>query len=115
MNCLKCGKETKDNQVFCEACLASMGQYPVKPDAAIHLPHTQPQPENKKQTLRRRALSLEEQLAQLKKLVRRLLWAVAVLLVVLGLTVGMLLHNILSEPETNTIGRNYTTMDSTAP
>lgn len=115
MNCLKCGKETKENQVFCETCLASMEQYPVKPDAVIHLPHVYTQPEAKKQTVRRRALSPEEQLVQLKKLVRRLLWAVAALVVVLGLTVGMLLYNIFSAPEANAIGRNYTTMGSTAP
>lgn len=115
MHCLKCGKETKDNQVFCEGCLASMEQYPVKPGTPVQLPHTEPRQTAKKQTARRPVRSQEEQLAFLKKLVVRLLLAMSVLLVLLALTVGMLLHNIFAKPDTNAIGRNYTTIGSTAP
>lgn len=114
MHCLKCGKETKDNQVFCEGCLASMEQYPVKPGTPVQLPNKEPQAA-KKQTSRRSAPSQEEQLAFLKKLVVRLLLAMSVLLVLLALTVSMLLHNIFAKPDTNSIGRNYTTIDSSAP
>ena len=39
MFCLKCGKETGSEQVFCNHCLESMEKYPVKPGARIHLPN----------------------------------------------------------------------------
>ena len=38
MNCMKCGVEIPEQQVFCDHCLQIMEQYPVKPDAHIHLP-----------------------------------------------------------------------------
>lgn len=115
MHCLKCGKETKDDQVFCEGCLASMEQYPVKPGTPVQMPHTEQRQVSKKQTSRRPALSQEEQIVFLKILVRRLLLVTGALLVLLALTVGMLLHNILAKPEAHAIGRNYTTIGSTAP
>ena len=39
MYCMKCGKEVKENQVFCDACLVIMEKYPVKPGTHIQLPH----------------------------------------------------------------------------
>ena len=37
MNCLKCGREIEDGQVFCEDCLIEMAKYPVKPGTAVLL------------------------------------------------------------------------------
>lgn len=31
MNCLKCGREIEEGQVFCNDCLVQMAKYPVKP------------------------------------------------------------------------------------
>ena len=47
MYCLKCGRDTKSEQVFCNDCLAVMDAYPVKPDTAIHLPKRDPQTASK--------------------------------------------------------------------
>ena len=38
MHCLKCGKQTKSEHVFCPGCLTVMEAYPVKPDVHIQLP-----------------------------------------------------------------------------
>lgn len=38
MNCLKCGREIEEGQVFCNDCLVQMAKYPVKPGTAVQLP-----------------------------------------------------------------------------
>ena len=38
MNCVKCGREIPEDQVFCEICLTEMENYPVKPGTAVHIP-----------------------------------------------------------------------------
>ena len=115
MGCLKCGKETKEEQVFCESCLTSMEQYPVKPGTPVQLPHAEEGHGAKKQTARRPAPKLEEQIATLQKLVRRLLWVTGILLLLLALTTGALVQNLFAAPDNNAIGRNYTTIGSTGP
>lgn len=108
MYCLKCGKETTDSQVFCDVCLQSMERYPIKPGTAVHLPHRGQPAAVKKQPHRKRSLTPEEQVVQLKGMVKRLVVALAVLSVVLCLATGMLVHNLLDEPSTPVVGRNYT-------
>lgn len=85
MRCIKCGKETQDNHVFCESCLVVMDHYPVKPDAAIHLPNRQEVTATKKTTQKKKALSPEEQVLRLKKANRRLhLWFWILLLLLIA-------------------------------
>ena len=38
MNCMKCGRETDDNNVFCQNCLLEMEKYPVQPGSVVLLP-----------------------------------------------------------------------------
>lgn len=38
LNCLKCGREIEEGQVFCNDCLVQMAKYPVKPGTAVQLP-----------------------------------------------------------------------------
>lgn len=84
MACLKCGKKTTDEQVFCPACLAVMEAYPVKPTMHISLPNRKDRTLPKRGGRKRRALSPEEQLALLKKRQNRLLSIIALLLLLLG-------------------------------
>ncbi len=111
MNCLKCGKKTKGNQVFCSDCLETMEAYPVKPDVHIQLPNRTRLPAVKKSWRKRKNLTKEEQLARLRIYVRRLVALVLLLTVLLCVTVAMLLHNVL-KPDTPDLGKNYT-VDST--
>lgn len=109
MYCLKCGKETTESHVFCDRCLDTMEKYPVKPETAVHLPHREMSVPVKKAPQRKRKLTAEEQVSMLKKTTRRLIAAVAVLCVILGLTTGLLVHNLLNrKPVTTVVGRNYT-------
>ena len=109
MNCLKCGAETPEDQVFCDHCLSVMEQYPVKPGTHIHLPKRPASSEPaKKPGKKKRSLSLEEQNALLRSKVLRLrLLAVilAFVICVVGSFLALSLYQQYSDPAT---GRNYT-------
>ena len=100
MACLKCGKKTADEQVFCPACLAVMEAYPVKPILHIQLPNHKERPLPKRSGRKRLALTLEEQLALLKKRQSRLLSLVALLLLLLGAIAFQQLFPLLFPNET---------------
>lgn len=111
MNCLKCGKETGEQDVFCSHCLEIMKQYPVKPGTAIILPQREADSQEKKPT-RRREASMNEQLLGHKKAIRWLLVTVCALLVALLFVSGMLLR--LLQEQDQQIGKNYTTTTTTS-
>ena len=71
MNCMKCGKETAQSQVFCDSCLEVMARYPVAPDTAFQLPQRKNLSADKK-ALRGKELSPKEALRKQQKLIRRL-------------------------------------------
>lgn len=112
MNCLKCGRKTSGNQVFCEDCLQMMQHYPVKPGTAIHLPRRDATFQEKKQHDRSREPSKEDTLLQLRRMTHFLTATIAVLSVLLLLTASMLIHTLDKEKPSSSIGRNYTTADS---
>lgn len=91
MNCLKCGKETVGNQVFCADCLEIMKNCPVKPGTPVHIPQRKPRPIDKKQGARQRNLSEGEQIIQYRKIIRWLTLTIAVLCGVLCLMVVLML------------------------
>lgn len=93
MYCLKCGKETKEHQVFCDSCLQVMDQHPVKPGTPIHLPHRSAHAAPKK--ARKRTLPPDEQIASLKKRSHRLTLFLLLALLALLLTVSALGYLIL--------------------
>lgn len=97
MYCLKCGKDTVGSQVFCDACLDGMSQFPVKPDTVVILPRREAQAFVKKQSPRKRPVPPEEQVVHLKKQLRHARFALAVLFLLLGLAAGMLAQHFLSE------------------
>lgn len=98
MKCMKCGREMESEQSFCTDCLLEMKKYPVKPDAHVHLPVRSQTAAARKQTIRRRNLSPEEQIRKLKK---RVLILSGMLIVTLGLLCAMVY------PTVNYFIRNY--------
>ena len=38
MSCIKCGKDTLGQDVFCKECLEVMADYPVKPGTPVLIP-----------------------------------------------------------------------------
>ena len=109
MNCMKCGVEIPENQVFCDHCLSVMKDYPIKPDAHIHLPKRESPAESPKRPARKkRNLTHEEQLSALRLKVLRLQLTAAILAFLLCIAsafLGLKLFEDLTKPDT---GRNYT-------
>ena len=92
MNCIKCGVKIPENQVFCDACLADMEQYPVKPDITVVLPHREEIPVSKKKSRKRTALPPEEQLRRVKSKLRLAHLTLAVVFICFLLVAAMLLQ-----------------------
>lgn len=112
MNCLKCGKETCNGQVFCPDCQQIMQQYPVKPGTAIHLPPRNYTSSDKRQHEKNRTPSQEDAVTQLRGMIHWLTAAIALLSVLLLLTASMLIHTLSKDNAPTMIGRNYTTANS---
>ena len=70
MFCLKCGRETEKETVFCDSCLEIMEKYPVKPGTHIHIPRREAVILPKKSS-RRKILPPEEQVLHLRRSLRR--------------------------------------------
>lgn len=116
MYCLKCGRETENEQVFCNGCLEVMEKYPVKPGTHINLPKRETAAVQKKSS-RRRVLKPEEQVIQLKRSLRRTrVFIVLLILAILG--AGLFgwryiqKRNVESEKEAP-IGQNFTVEPTT--
>lgn len=90
MNCTKCGREVPEGTVFCKKCLDVMKQYPVKPGTVVQLP--QRAAASPKKTVRKRQLPTEELVTVQRKTIRRLLAVIASLLLLLGLSVGLIFY-----------------------
>lgn len=116
MKCMKCGRDTADEQVFCQKCLEEMEKYPVRPGTVILLPRRRNEPAAKKATPRRKqTLPLEEQVRNLKRSVRRLVVTVVLLLILLGISGYFAVIHLL---ETETVllpGQNYSTIMDIVP
>lgn len=111
MNCLKCGRETPAEQVFCEECLLEMEKYPVKPGTVVLLPRGRDTVSTKK-IIKRRVLSTEEQLKAARKRIKALSVA---FLVMLLLALLMAYPSVLYlKSRQMKIGQNYTAIISTA-
>lgn len=91
MACMKCGKKTKEDQVFCTECLEVMEKYPVKRDIHIQLPNRPTTLPQKRTNRRRRNLPPEEQVIFLRGRIRRQNAAIVLLvLALLASLVGLL-------------------------
>lgn len=115
MNCMKCGVEIPENHVFCDHCLAVMEDYPVKPDAHIHLPKREDAAEAvKRNAKKKRTPSAEEKIAALRMKVLRLRLVVVILIFLLCIVSALfglrMYEDIYAQPAT---GKNYTIDTST--
>ena len=107
MNCMKCGREISDG-LFCTECLEEMDRYPVKPGVVIQLPRRKPDAAVKKTHARRRPLpSQEDQIRNLKKLVRRLVLVILIMLLLLGATGYFAAIHLMESDVVILPGQNY--------
>ena len=105
MNCMKCGRDTTGEHVFCDRCQSVMDRYPVKPGTAVHLPKRDDTP--RKPAPRKRTVPPEEQIQNLRRMLRRSRLFGIILLVALTLAALLLLREFAGD-ETPIIGQNYT-------
>ena len=109
--CIKCGKQVKDEQVFCDSCLQIMERYPVKPGTPVQLPN-RAAPALKKSVQRKKPLSVKQQNNRLRKALRWMTIALVVALVALTVTVSMLVHTVQERDMKGAIGKNYNTINT---
>ncbi len=109
MNCVKCGREIGEDQVFCEVCLEEMENYPVKPGTAIHIPSRTPEEPAKKHNKRKLILTPSEQVARLKKKVLRLRILAAALLLICGGLCFVVARTVEELDFQRLLGQNYHT------
>lgn len=113
MNCMKCGREISEDQVFCSDCLLDMEKHPVKPGTVVQLPKRQEVLSQKKGHFRP-VLTPEEQLRKLRKRVRRLSTALALTLLLLAAMAFYFAHHLRSHTQLRP-GQNYSAVITTEP
>ena len=111
MDCMKCGRETKNEQVFCQDCLRVMQRYPVQSGTVVFLPRRR-DPVVKK-TVKRHVVSSEEQIKMLRKQLMMLWLVLVVCIAAIMLMINPTLHYVLDEHVE--IGQNYSTVTTPSP
>ena len=110
MNCMKCGRETENEQVFCQDCLQVMEKFPVRPGTVVLLPRRR-EPSVIKKNIKRHVPSAEEQVKILRKRVLTLTLLLIMCIVAIVLMYKPTMHYVLDEHVE--IGQNYSTMTNT--
>lgn len=115
MNCMKCGREIEETQVFCAECLTEMEKYPVKPGTVVQLPARLTAVPVRKPARRRPQPAQEEQIKYLKKRVWILRFLLALTTALLITATGFLIWRMNEEDVKLLPGQNYITEGTTEP
>ena len=110
MNCMKCGRETENEQVFCQDCLQVMEKFPVRPGTVVLLPRRR-EPSVIKKSIKRHVPSAEEQVKILRKRVMTLTLLLIMCIIAIVLMYKPTMHYVLDEHVE--IGQNYSTITTT--
>ena len=106
MNCMKCGREVDDGQVFCPECLEVMEQDPIRISASVQIPRQPP----RRNTPRRPAIHLEEELRRVER-ANEILRIWIILLAVASMLLGMAIyHGEIQHAED--MGKNYSVVET---
>lgn len=114
MNCMKCGREIEEGQVFCIDCLKDMARYPIRPGTAVHLPKRPSYMSIRRAVPKRKAIPAEELVKKQRKLIRRM----ALALTILSLLAALLAYPAtvhLLENSDSIIGQNYSVIQELLP
>ena len=111
MGCMKCGRDISSGQVFCDGCLEEMEKYPVKPGTVVRLPQRKSVPAAKKSNSRRRTqISPEEQVKNLKRILRNMVALVIILSLLLGAAGYFAVIHLLECDIVRLPGQNYSSV-----
>ena len=114
MNCVKCGREIPEDQVFCETCLTDMENYPVKPGTAVHSPARPAEEELPKKPVKKKYVpTAEELLLRTRKKLRRTRIFAVVLLLICGSLSFLMAQVVLELDFQRILGQNYRTEKGT--
>ncbi len=116
MNCVKCGREIENDQVFCPVCLEEMEQYPVKPGTVVHIPkHPEDETDKKPAPRKKPVPTPEEQIRRLKKKVMGLRMILVLMMLLCGLLSFGLGKVIMELDFYRFLGQNYSAEETAAP
>ena len=107
MQCLRCGREITEGQVFCCACEELMAKHPVNPNTVVTLPE---------RTLRERTVPVrkpqrtEEDTDHLHQTILQLRLWICMLMAALMLCVAFLTWQELTQEKKPAIGQNYNSL-----
>ena len=107
MNCMKCGRETQEENVFCQSCLLVMDRYPIQPGTVVLLPRHRESSVNKK-NIKRRTLSAEEKNYKLRKIVKVLSILLTIAVIAIVLMIKPTIHYMMDDHFE--IGQNYSSV-----
>jgi hypothetical protein len=104
MECLRCGREIEDGQVFCSGCMGVISKSPVKPNTVVTIPE---RTERVRTAPTRKATAVEEDTDHLHRTIMQLRLWVCMLMAALMLCVAFLTWQELSRDTGPAIGQNY--------
>ena len=107
MNCMKCGRETQEENVFCQSCLLVMDRYPIQPGTVVLLPRHRETSVNKK-NIKKRTLSAEEKNYKLRKIVKVLSILLTIAVIAIVLMIKPTFHYVMEDHFE--IGQNYSSV-----
>ena len=111
MNCMKCGRETQNDTVFCQNCLLDMEKYPIQPGTVVQLPRRREASVIKKAS-KRHLPTQEEQILFLRKCIMVLTVLLAVCIAAIALMFKPTMHYVRDEHVE--IGQNYSSVVASA-
>ena len=107
MQCLRCGRETEDERVFCFLCESIMVKQPVKPNTVVTIPERSVRART---AIVRKPARVEEDTDHLHRTILQLRLWVCMLMAALMLCVGVLTWQELSRAREPVIGENYSSI-----
>ena len=107
MQCLRCGRETEDERVFCFLCESVMVKQPVKPNTVVTIPERSVRA---RMGPVRKPARVEEDTDHLHRTILQLRLWVCMLMAALMLCVGVLTWQELSRAREPAIGENYSSI-----
>ena len=112
MDCIKCGRETRGEDIFCQDCLTEMAKYPVQPGTVVLLPRRK-ETSSVKKTPKRHTPSSEEIIAGLRQQRSVLLLLLVACIVAIALMFEPTMHYLRDEHYE--IGQNYSSVTPSTP
>ena len=92
MKCLRCGNNAPEDQLFCDECLTSMDNHPVKPGTPIHIPKRDERTTTKRANFRLAVSKWQDRIFRLKYTIFWLIVIIILLVVIMTLGICMMLN-----------------------